>query len=210
MFVWSRNSVRESLHISLFCGGDPLCVLERWLENTHRGADMFAWVSSGSFSSVQNYRPYIVFQFPHRNMKTPLCPHIFCLWLVIGTYILLGFFSSNLLIWFVDLLSLYTLAINYILLYFSLSCETTLLMLSCNCIESAKFIHGTLLPAKSLYYNTSLFLSENLVRYSLFLFSMLCKQTLLFPSLPIWTSVSPPMIRTLCLRMSWTLEDSLS
>ena len=31
----SRNTVRESLHISFFCGGEPLCVLEQWPENTH-------------------------------------------------------------------------------------------------------------------------------------------------------------------------------
>ena len=44
---------------------------------------------------------------------------------------------------------------NYILtiiLYLSLSCETTLLMLSCDCIESAKFIPGTLSVAKLVYY----------------------------------------------------------
>ena len=37
-------------------------------------------------------------------------------------------------------------------LFFSLSCETTLLMLSCDHIESAKFIHGIPLPAKLVYY----------------------------------------------------------
>ena len=44
---------------------------------------------------------------------------------------------------------------NYILaiiFYISLSCETTLLMLSCDHIESAKFIHGTLSLAKLVYY----------------------------------------------------------
>ena len=53
-------------------------------------------------------------------------------------------------------LSFYPQAINYILaiiLYFSLSSETTLLMLSCDRIDSAKFIHDTLSPAK-LIYNT--------------------------------------------------------
>ena len=40
--VWSRNTFRESLHISFFCGGDPLCVLELRPENIH---DMFAWVT---------------------------------------------------------------------------------------------------------------------------------------------------------------------
>ena len=36
---------------------------------------------------------------------------------------------------------------------FSLPCETTLLMLSCDRIESAQFIHGAPLPAKLIYYN---------------------------------------------------------
>ena len=52
----------------------------------------FVWVTIGSLPSVQNYRPYIVFQIPHENMNTPLRPRIFCLWLVIESYIL-PFFS---------------------------------------------------------------------------------------------------------------------
>ena len=48
--VWSRNTVREISHISFFRGGDPLCVLEGWLENTH---DMFAWVTSWSHPSLE-------------------------------------------------------------------------------------------------------------------------------------------------------------
>ena len=74
--MWSRNTVRESLHMSFFCGGDPLCELERWPENIHGGADS-AWVTSGSLSSVQNYRPYIMFLLPCRNINMPLCPRIF-------------------------------------------------------------------------------------------------------------------------------------
>ena len=31
----SRNTVRESSHISFFCGGDPFCEVVRRLENTH-------------------------------------------------------------------------------------------------------------------------------------------------------------------------------
>ena len=49
--------------------------------------------------------------------------------------------------------------INYILaiiLYFSLSCETTLLMLSRDRIESTKFIPGTQSLAKLVYYKCKL------------------------------------------------------
>ena len=48
--VWSRIIVRESSHMSFFCGKDQLCVLERRPENTH---DVFAWVTSGSLPSLE-------------------------------------------------------------------------------------------------------------------------------------------------------------
>ena len=38
----SRNTVRESLRISFFCGGEPICKVVRRPENTY---DMFAWVT---------------------------------------------------------------------------------------------------------------------------------------------------------------------
>ena len=44
----SRNVVRVSSHISFFSCGDPLCVLERWPENTQ---NMFAWVTFRSLPS---------------------------------------------------------------------------------------------------------------------------------------------------------------
>ena len=166
-FVWWRNSVREISHISFFCGGDPFCEVVRRPENTHGGADRFTWVASGSplswetsrsppllerqagslpfawktcrsLPSVQNYRSYILSQVPCENMNTLVASRFFCLWLVIGTYILPFFFRE-----FVDLicerkcLSFYPPAVNYL----SLSCETSQLMLSCDRIESAKFIH---------------------------------------------------------------------
>ena len=86
-FVWSRNTLRESSFISFFCGVDHFCEVVRRPENTYRGANRFAWVTRWSLPSVQNYRPYIVFQVPR----------IFCLWLVIGTYIQ-PIFPGNLLI----------------------------------------------------------------------------------------------------------------
>ena len=84
-FMWSRNTAWETSYISFFCGRDPFCEVVRRSENTHGGADRSAWVTSGSLPSVQNYRPYIVFQLPW----TRLFAHVFfCLWLVIVTYIL--------------------------------------------------------------------------------------------------------------------------
>ena len=74
-------SQREFVHIF------PLCVLERRPEDTHGGAGMFAWVTSGSLPQSQ-ITDLIFFQLPLGNINTPLHPHIFCLWLVIGTYIL--------------------------------------------------------------------------------------------------------------------------
>ena len=53
MFVWSRNTVRESLHISFFCGRDPFWEVAWWLENTHGGADRSAWVISRSLPSLE-------------------------------------------------------------------------------------------------------------------------------------------------------------
>ena len=86
--VWSRNTIRVRSHIYFFCGGDPLCALERRPENTdgmfvcltcgsfpslERPADIspFAWVTTGSLPSVQNYR-HIVFSSPMRIYKYPL------------------------------------------------------------------------------------------------------------------------------------------
>ena len=144
----SRNTVRESSHISFFYGMDLFCEVVRRPENTHGEADRSAWVTSGSppfawapngfLPSVQNYRPYIVSQVPCRNMNILFASRLFCLWLVIGTYILLGVFPV--ICW-----SYLQTEISVILstgnkLHFSFSCETTLLTLSCDCIESVKFI----------------------------------------------------------------------
>ena len=59
------------------------------------GPLLFVWATTGTLPSVKNYRPYIVFYVPWKH----LFAHVFFfLWLVIGTYILPGFFSDNLLI----------------------------------------------------------------------------------------------------------------
>ena len=142
--------------MSFFFGEDPFCEVERQPENT-RGADrsdkplspfawetsiplLFAWATSGSLHSVQNYRPCIVFSSPMRKYEQHLRFTYFSVygWSSELTYFL--FFRK-----FVDLIcerkylsfyplknKLYSLPSSFI--FFSL------FMLSCDCIESLKFI----------------------------------------------------------------------
>ena len=157
-FVWSRNKVTENSHISFFCGRDPFFEVVGRPENTYGGADRFAWVISGFLPSVQNYRPYIVFQV----LWTRLFAHVFSVydWLSELTYF--PFFSV--ICW-----SYLRTEISVILStgnkldsrhhpLLPLSCEATLLMLSCDRIESAKFFHSTPSLAKLVYYS---FFSED-------------------------------------------------
>ena len=143
-FVWSKNTFRKRVHTNLSSVAGTLCVYYCDDRKTHTGVWQVCLSDQQVSPSIQNYRPYIVFQLPRGNMNTPLRRRIFCFRQVIGTYIL-PIFSGNLLITFLT-----------IVLYFSLSCETTLLMLSCDRIESAKFIHGTPSPAKPVYYSPKL------------------------------------------------------
>ena len=109
----SRNTVRESSHISFFCGGDPFCEVV-WLPGEHTlGADRSAWVTSGSLPSLE--RPadlplclsdqrisafsqklqtlYCLFK-SHAHKWTSSLPQrifLFMVW-VIGTYITPVFF----------------------------------------------------------------------------------------------------------------------
>ena len=59
--MWSRDTVRETSHISFVCGGDPFCEIVR-------PADL----SCGSLPSVQIYRPYIFFSSPMWKYEHPL------------------------------------------------------------------------------------------------------------------------------------------
>ena len=95
-----------------------------------------AWTTSGSLLSVQNYRPYIVFSSSKRKYEHPL--HL-TYWLVIGTYVL-PFFPVICWAYLQTEISV-TLSLGY-KLYSSPSSFifSTLLMLSCDCIESSKFI----------------------------------------------------------------------
>ena len=77
----------------------PASLSPRWSDQR---VSPFAWETSGPLpftwdisryllkisSSVQNYRPYILSQVPCRNMNILFASRIFCLWLLIGTYIL--------------------------------------------------------------------------------------------------------------------------
>ena len=108
MIVCSRNPIRESSHISFFCGGDPFCEVVWWSENTCKELTgllewpaglspltwatsrplPFAWAISRSLPLVQNYRPYILFK-SHADIWISSSPtYFFCLWLVIRAYIL--------------------------------------------------------------------------------------------------------------------------
>ena len=134
----------------------------------------FAWETSGSSPSFERSaglcslleRPsdfclqskitelILSFQVPCGNMKILFASRIFCSWLVIGTYILPVFFPvicwSYLRMEISVILSISNkLYSRHYPLFFS---ETTLLMLSCDCTESAKFTPSTPSPAKLVYY----------------------------------------------------------
>ena len=51
--MWSRNTVRESSHISFFCTVEPFCEVLWRPENTHGEAHRFAWVTSRSLPLLE-------------------------------------------------------------------------------------------------------------------------------------------------------------
>ena len=126
----SRNTVRESSHISFFCSGDPFCEVVRRLENTHEElTGLLEWPAGLSFrlrdqrtapisSSdhwISTFSPnlktlYCLFKY-HVKVWTSSSPQVFlCLrWL----YTFSGNFFD--LIWKRKYLSLYPLAMNHIL-----------------------------------------------------------------------------------------------
>ena len=159
----SRDAIRDSSHISFFCGRDPICEVEQKPENKHeeltgllewpaclslclrdQWTSPFVWLTTGSLRSVQNYRPYIVSQVPSGKMNILLASRIFCLCLVIGTCILPFFFPVICWSYLRTEISV-TLSIgnklysspSFFIIFFQ---WPTLLMLSCDRIESAKFI----------------------------------------------------------------------
>ena len=90
----SSNTVRESSHISFFCGGDPYCEIVQRPENTHGElTGLLEWPVGLCLQS--KITELILSQ---AEIWTSSLSHVFfCLWLVIGTYIL-PVFSGNLLI----------------------------------------------------------------------------------------------------------------
>ena len=157
----SKNTVRESSHISFFCGRDPICWVVRRPVNTHgeltgqlewpvglslrlRDQRIFPLRLSDQRISLvdlclQSKITDIISSLKsHAELRTSSSPHVFSVygWLSELTYF--RFFS-------VICCSYLRTEISVILstgnkLTFPFSCETILLMLSCDRIESAKFI----------------------------------------------------------------------
>ena len=117
----------------------------------------FAWGTSGSLPSVQNYRPYILSQVPSGNMNILFASRIFCLWLIIGTYIHPVFFFFSVICWSSPRTEIsvtqsigkkiYSSPYSFIFV--------DVILLSYDRMERAKFIHGTLSLAKLVYYTFS-------------------------------------------------------
>ena len=121
-FVCSRNTVRESLH-KLSSAGSKEHTQENW-----QVCLSDQWISPSGSPLQSKITDFILF------FKS----HVFSVygWLSELTY--LYFFSVNLLILYANVNICHSIHSNK--LRFSLSCKTTLMMLSCDCIESAKFI----------------------------------------------------------------------
>ena len=96
-FLWSSATAGEHTRSWL------VCLSDQWVSP-------FAWETSGPLSSsfewpldfcLQSKITGLIlsFQVPCWSMNILFAPHIFCLWLVIGTYILPFLFFRNLLIW---------------------------------------------------------------------------------------------------------------
>ena len=158
MIVCSRDTVRESLHLWQgpflwssattgehtlhVCLRDPQVSPFAWKTS---GSLPFTWATSGSLLSVQIYRPLIVFSSPMQKYEHPLCLAYFSVygWLLELTYFRGG---GPVICWsYLQTEIFVTLSIGY--KSYSLPSSfifsflwSTLLMLSCNCIESAKFI----------------------------------------------------------------------
>ena len=144
----SKKTVRKSSHISFFCCGNTFYEVVWRPENTHGElTGQLEW--SAGFSPTLEWPVdfccqskitdlILSFQIPCRNLNILFAHVFFCLWLVIGTYILPVFFPV--ICWYYLLIERSVILFAGNKLHFCLSCETTLLMLSCNHTESAQFI----------------------------------------------------------------------
>ena len=158
-FWWSSATAGE--YTRLVCLSDPQVSLFTWETS---GSLPFAWSTSGSLPRIFAFRPKVqtlccLFK-SHAEVWTSSSPHVFfCLWLVIGTYIILFFPVICSSICERKYLSLYPLAINYIfrhpplfsslcwcyLVTIKVSCNNTRLYLACcnKCWTlSRRFSHG--------------------------------------------------------------------
>ena len=117
MIMWSRNTVRESSHISFFWCIAPFYEVVRRPEYTLGGANMFAWVTSRFSLRLRDHWPspldlsdewisafspkmqtLYCLSSPMRKYEYPLCLTYF--WFIAGYRNLHSsvFFSGNLLI----------------------------------------------------------------------------------------------------------------
>ena len=168
--VCRRNTVRESSHISFFYGGNPYCEVVRLPEYTHeeltgllewptglslrlgdQRVSSFAWAASRSIPSVPKLQTLYCLFKSHAEVWTSSKPYVFfCLWLIIGIYIL-PFFPVICWSYLRTEISV-TLSINYILRhppFSSLSCEPL-----CWCyLATALNLLSSSSPAKLVYYS---------------------------------------------------------
>ena len=156
-----RNKVWESLRIFFFCGGNPLWIWERRPDNTH---DTFAWVTRRSLPSLERpvdlssllerpvdfspslERPVdlclqsrftdliLSFQVPYGSVNILFVSRIF---LFVD-----GYQNLHTSVFFPVICGSYLRTEIYVIQSignnsYPLSCKTTLLMLSCDRIESA-------------------------------------------------------------------------
>ena len=138
------NRATTGEHTGHVCSSDQRvspCVWETsrslpfaWVTN---GSLSFAWATSRSLPSVQNYRPYIVFSGPMRKYENPFR---FTYFSVCGRLSELTYFRFFPVICWSYLRRKISVTLSISIKSYTLSCETTLLMLSCDHIESAKFI----------------------------------------------------------------------
>ena len=106
----SRNTLRESSHISFFCGGVPFCEVVQLSENIH---DTFAWVTRRSLFAWENSRPLLfawatsgslprpklqTLYYLSSPLNTPLRRRIFLFMAGYRNLHTSGLFSGNLLI----------------------------------------------------------------------------------------------------------------
>ena len=129
--VCSRNTVRKISYISFFCGGDPFWEVVHWPENTHE-------MQTGLCLLSKLTDLILSFQVPCGNMNILFTPHIFLFMTCYRNLHTLVFFFWVICWSYQQMEISVTLSLGNKL--YSLSCETTLLMLSCERTESAKFI----------------------------------------------------------------------